>query len=105
MHTFLNNLFQIKFSSTCFEQAIFHYQEVCTSSLQYFITLLYKQVCHLQGCLYRPPEDEISLLRNLSRTIQFEINYFEECAARWSLHMCIKRINSFTFNIIGTITT
>ena len=34
-----------KISSTCFEQTIFHHQEVCTNSLEYFILLLYKESC------------------------------------------------------------
>jgi hypothetical protein len=41
MHTFLNNLFHFKLSSTCFKQVIVHHkEEFCTSSLQHFTMYL-----------------------------------------------------------------
>jgi hypothetical protein len=45
MDTFLNNLFELVTLDMC-EQIIFHRQEVCTSSLQYFTVHLYAESSH-----------------------------------------------------------
>jgi hypothetical protein len=41
MHTFCWWFVSVKLSSTCFEQITVHHQEVCTSSLQYFTSMLW----------------------------------------------------------------